>query len=139
MKTIALLLGMFITSLVAQAQDTDGITLTLTIENIISSEGNVLTALHSEETFMKGPGIQNKMEKAKKGSISVEFKNIAPGTYALSALHDENENQKMDFEDNGMPKEKYAMSGTNNKMGPPSFSDVNFEVGEEDMNIHLKF
>ena len=59
MKTLALLISLLITALIANAQDTKGVTLTVTIENVASNEGQILTALHTQDTFMKGPGIQN--------------------------------------------------------------------------------
>ncbi len=139
MKTIALLLGMLISSFIAKAQDSEGITISVTIENVMNSEGDILVALHSQDTFMKGLGIQNLKENAEKGEITFSFTNVQPGTYAISSLHDLNKNQQMDFEDNGMPKEDYAMSGSSSPMGPPTFEDVKFEVKEEDMELKLRF
>ena len=110
MKTLALILSLFISGIIANAQDTKGITLKVTIENVLSDEGQILAALHTQDTFMRGPGIQNFKSEAKTGSISFVFLDVKPGTYAISSLHDENENQRMDFHDSGMPKEKYYMS-----------------------------
>jgi uncharacterized protein (DUF2141 family) len=139
MKTLALILSLFISGIIANAQDTKGITLKVTIENVLSDEGQILAALHTQDTFMRGQGIQNFKLEAKTGSISFVFLNVKPGTYAISSLHDENENQRMDFHDSGMPKEKYAMSGNEMTMGPPSFKDVKFEVNDEDFELKLRF
>ena len=139
MKTLALILSLFISGIIANAQDTKGITLKVTIENVLSDEGQILAALHTQDTFMRGQGIQNFKLEAKTGSISFVFLNVKPGTYAISSLHDENENQRMDFHDSGMPKEKYAMSGNEMAMGPPSFKDVKFEVNDEDFELKLRF
>jgi uncharacterized protein (DUF2141 family) len=139
MKTLALILSLFISGIIANAQDTKGITLKVTIENVLSDEGQILAALHTQDTFMQGPGIQNFKREAKTGSISFVFLDVKPGTYAISSLHDTNENQRMDFQDSGMPKENYAMSGNEMIMGPPTFQDVKFEVNDEDFELKLHF
>ena len=139
MKTLALILGLLITGIIANAQDAKGITIKVTIENVLSDEGQILAALHTQDTFMKGAGIQSFSSEAKTGSISFAFEDVKPGIYAISSLHDANENQRMDFQDSGMPKENYAMSGNEMIMGPPTFQDVKFEVGKEDLELNLRF
>lgn len=139
MKTLALLISLLITALIANAQDTKGVTLTVTIENVASNEGQILTVLHTQDTFMKGPGIQNFKREAKPGSISFVFEDVKPGTYAISSMHDINVNQRMDFQDNGMPKESYAMSGSEIIIGPPTFQDVKFEVDGNDLELNLRY
>jgi uncharacterized protein (DUF2141 family) len=139
MKTLALILSLIISGIIANAQDTKGITVKVTIENVLSDEGQILAALHTQDTFMRGPGIQNFQSKAKTGSISFVFEDVKPGTYAISSLHDANENQRMDFQDSGMPKEDYVMSGNEMIMGPPTFQDVKFEVVSEDLELNLRF
>ncbi len=121
------------------AQENEGITLTVVIENVLNDEGYVLSALHSQETFMKAEGLETRKDKAKKGPLTLTFTNIKPGTYAISILHDENENNRMDFEANGMPKENYAMSQNSMLMGPPTFDDVKFAVEDADMEMAIRF
>lgn len=139
MKTLALILGLLISGIIANAQDAKGITIKVTIENVLSDEGQILAALHTQDTFMRSAGIQNFNSDAKTGSISFVFEDVKPGSYAISSLHDANENQRMDFQDNGMPKEQYAMSGNEMIMGPPTFQDVKFEVSTEDLELELRF
>ncbi|MGB5428766.1 DUF2141 domain-containing protein [Eudoraea sp.] len=139
MKTLALILGLLISGIIANAQDAKGITIKVTIENVLSDEGQILAALHTQDTFMKGAGIQSFGAEAKTGSISFTFEDVKPGTYAISTLHDANENQRMDYQDSGMPNENYAMSGNEMIMGPPTFQDVKFEVGNEDLELKLRF
>lgn len=121
------------------AQENEGITLTVVIENVLNDEGYVLSALHSQETFMKADGLETRKDKAEKGPLTLTFTNIKPGTYAISILHDENENNRMDFEANGMPKENYAMSQNSMLMGPPTFDDVKFAVEDADMEMAIRF
>ena len=139
MKTLALLISLLITALIANAQDTESVTLTVTIENVQSNEGQILAELHTQETFMRGPGIQQFMSNAKTGSISFVFEDVKPGTYAISTMHDINENQQMDYDYLGMPSEKYGMSNNERSMGPPTFEDAQFEVAEENLEINIRF
>ena len=116
-----------------------GVDITVTIENVTSDEGKVLISLHTADTFMKGEGIDSQESTIKDGKVSFTFKNVAPGSYALMALHDANDNKQMDFEANGMPKESYGMSGNDMSFGPPTFDGAKFEVKGEDLSFDIRF
>ena len=118
---------------------TSGVTVTVTLENVLNDEGEILAALHTSESFMKGPGVANFKTEAKKGTLTFSFDNVAPGTYAVSVLHDLNSNQRMDFQPGGMPKEPYAMSGNDMSMGPPSFESAEFQVGKDPVHLRIRF
>ncbi|GMN09296.1 DUF2141 domain-containing protein [Croceitalea sp. MTPC9] len=138
MKNLVLALGIFLIAFSVKAQEKT-VTLKVTLENVMNDNGNVLASLHTNETFMKGAGIVNLAEKAKKGSISFTIENVKPGSYAIMVLHDENNNQRMDYEANGMPKENYGMSNNEMTMGPPTFADAKFEVADEDLELTIRF
>lgn len=138
MKTVGLILGLAFTTMVSQAQDTTGVDITVVIENVLSNQGKVVGSLHIQETFMKGHGIQNIVVDAVTGEQSITFKNVAPGTFALLFLHDKNENNRMDFDTNGMPKESFATSG-DMAYGPPSFEASKFEVADTDLEVRIRF
>jgi uncharacterized protein (DUF2141 family) len=56
-----------------------------------------------------------------------EFAEVGPGEYAVSVLHDENGNGKMDTDWMGIPKEGYgATRDARGSMGPPKFRDAAF-------------
>jgi uncharacterized protein (DUF2141 family) len=58
-----------------------------------------------------------------------EFANIAPGTYAVMAMHDENGNGKMDKNLLGMPMEGYiASNNIRHAISPPRFQEAAFIV-----------
>ena len=57
------------------------------------------------------------------------FENIEKGTYGFTLFHDVNDNEKLDTNFIGIPKEPYAFS--NNKrgsFGPPKYEDVQFDL-----------
>lgn len=139
MKTFVFLLGLLLSNLTIIAQDSTGVTLTVTVENVLNENGQILAGLHTSETFMKGRGVANFKGKAAKGEVTFTFNNVAPGAYAISVMHDENNNMQMDREANGMPKESYGISGNDMTMGPPSFEDAKFEVTDKDLELRIRF
>ena len=139
MKTVVLFFSLLLSISLIHAQEEKGVTVTVTIENVLNDEGTVLASLHTSDTFMRGGGIVDLAEKAKKGPITLTFENVVPGTYAVMAMHDANDNKRMDYESNGMPKESYGMSGNDMAMGPPNFDMAKFEVNGEDLNLNIRF
>ena len=71
-----------------------------------------------------------------------DFENIAPGTYALAIVHDENMNGKLDTNWLGIPTEGYAFSNDAKALlGPPSFSAASFSynTGNLEMTISMHY
>ena len=120
-------------------QQAEGVTLTVTLENVLSDQGDILAALHGPDTFMKGPGLRNFKSEARQGALTFTFEDVPPGRYAVSVLHDRNSNQRMDFDPSGMPQEPYGMSGNDMRMGPPTFEGAAFEVGSEPVALSIRF
>ena len=139
MKTVAKLIVFILSITFSNAQEIKGQTITVTINNVVNNNGKVIFGLHTAETFMKGAGIQNAECKIEDGKVTVTFKNVTPGTYAIMVLHDENNNNRMDVQDNGMPKENYATSSKTTSFGPPEFAASKFEVAGEDLDIKIRF
>ena len=71
-------------------------------------------------------------------SSEISFDSIFPGKYAIQFFHDENKNQKMDFNLIGIPKEKFGSSNDVKQiLGPPKFEKMLFEI-YEDKKIIMK-
>ena len=139
MKTLSLFITLILSTTLSFAQGTKGQDITVTVENIANNRGHVVVALHSADTFMKSDGLQKAELKVKDGKVVATFKNVTPGNYALLALHDENDNKRMDFEPNGMPMESFGLSNNPMLMGPPNFSDGKFEVTDKNVELTIKF
>lgn len=139
MKTIKLFIILLFVGFISNAQEekTEKYTVTVTIENILNDKGTILTGLHNAETFMKSKGLQNAQSKIKGKSVTVVFKDVTAGEYAIMTMHDENDNKRMDME-NGMPKENYGMSG-GTSFGPPTFGDAKFKVTDKNLDILIRF
>ncbi len=139
MKTLALFIAFLISNFFVQAQDEPtGITITVTVPNVTSSEGEVLFGLYDENTFMKAAPIQGEKSSIKDGIAKITFKNVPEGIFAISCFHDKNGNNRMDFEENGMPKESYGVSNNNMSYGPPIWTDAKFEVGNENLDFEIR-
>lgn len=102
----------------------------VTITKLQNNNGVVLVSL-----FKDGSGYPDKPEKAygKEKAYIVEknatiiFKSVPPGSYAIAILHDENNNQKMDKNVLGIPKEGYGFSNNASApFGPPSYKKASF-------------
>jgi len=139
MKKLLFTITVLAMTLTMNAQENEGITLTVIIENVLNDDGHILSGLHTTDTFMRAEGIKTSKNKAETGELVLTFENIQPGDYAFSILHDANDNNRMDFATNGMPTEDYAMSGNSMPMGPPTFNDAKFTVTSEDMELRLRF
>ncbi len=111
---------------------------TVTVVNVLSDTGEVKFAFYTEENFRKVPLYANSAT-IKNGKSTVVFENVPAGEYAVLCFHDENENNRMDFYENGMPKESYGTSNNIMTFGPPEFENSKFVVSENDLTLEIKF
>jgi len=142
MQHLILALSLLISSMIFAQTSTnkleEGISVTALVVNALSDKGTVKFAFYNEENFMKQP-IYSKSASVVNGKSTVVFDNIPQGIYAIICFHDENGNNRMDFEENGMPKESYGSSNNMMNFGPPEFDNTKFEVTTEDLTLEIKF
>ncbi len=96
------------------------------VQNVKSSEGTISVAVYNtSEGFLKFEYVYMKEScVAKKGSTFLTINNIPEGTYALAVFHDENDNEELDTNWLGIPKEAVGFSNAKMKtFGPPDFED----------------
>ena len=83
-----------------------------------------------------------KVVKVEDKEMQITFADIKPGNYAVSVLHDENQNKDLDQGKLGIPKEGYGFSNNvMGVMGPPSFRKARFRVpaGKSSITIKMKY
>lgn len=103
-------------------------TVEVTVTKVRPGKGNIRVGLFTEGNFMGTP-VEGKEVKAVGESVSLKFENVAEGDYAISVIHDANENGDLDTNKLGIPKEGFAFShDVMGKKGPPSFQKAKFEV-----------
>lgn len=119
-KLIAL--SLLLTCICLQQAGAAGSSVTLTIDDVRSSKGHVLSSLCADRSqFMRGCATAVSRDAAVQGTMKIVFKNIVPGTYAISVFQDENDNDRYDYPDEG-----YAIG--NDAPYPPNFDAASIEV-----------
>lgn len=113
----------------------------LTFENVRSARGILRLCLSRNPAHYPdcSGDPQARQVNIPAGRGSFRFDNLPQGTYALTALHDENGNGKLDTF-LGIPREGFAFS--NNPrigFGPPSYQKVRFSIGSARALIRLQF
>lgn len=116
--------------------------ITVTVDGIANAQGTVMVGLYNKAgEFPKGKRIADQEAPAAKGAVTVVFKDVPAGQYALSAFHDVNKNHRLDVNMQGIPTEPVGSSrDAIGNMGPPKFEDAVFTVGSAALaqTIHVK-
>lgn len=116
--------------------------LTVKVSELRNSDGVVQFAL-----FAAAEGYPKEGDKAvRKGSAPITEKTatfkidgLAPGNYALSLIHDENKNEKLDTGLFGIPTEGVgASNNAKGSFGPPKFEDAKFDVETKPVTQDIK-
>jgi uncharacterized protein (DUF2141 family) len=132
-----LLVPIFLFAVKAMAQQT----LTVQITNIKNDEGQIAVALYNSEKDFMQTRYQGKITKASKGEVEVVFEDLPAGTYALSVMHDANQNGKLDYRSVGIPKEGFGFSNNPvGKLGLPPYEKAKIEIPPvQKIQITLKY
>jgi uncharacterized protein (DUF2141 family) len=115
------------------------------ISGLRNDKGQVLCALFSlADAFPTKPdkAVARLTAKIAERQATCDFTAIALGTYAVSVVHDENSNGKLDRNFIGMPREGVGSSNdAKGHMGPPKFSAAAFryEGGRLTLKIHVNY
>lgn len=137
MKKIIVSFAFFtIATITSFAQET--FNLTVNISGLSSDKGQVLVGLYDNESDFLKKQLKGEIVKVKDNKTVAIFKNVPKGEYAVSFVHDENSNNKMDTNFVGIPKEDYGCSNNaKGFMGPPKYKDAKFNL-TEDKVIEIK-
>lgn len=115
------------------------------VSSLRNDKGQVLCALFSSaEAFPKKAekAVARLTAKISQQQAVCDFTGVALGTYAVSVVHDENSNGKLDTNFIGMPGEGVGASNdAKGHMGPPKFAAASFryEGGRFELKIHVKY
>ncbi|MGE0257350.1 MAG: DUF2141 domain-containing protein [Alphaproteobacteria bacterium] len=113
----------------------------VTITGLKSNEGGVYVGLYATPSkFLNGTQVDvMKKVRASTAPITVVFDNLRPGTYAVGAYHDENNNDHLDTNFLGLPTEGYALSnGVRAVMSKPTFQQAAFTVDDSGAAVTLQ-
>lgn len=114
------------------------------VEGLRSQKGIIRACLTSNPKFFphcdKDKGSHKLNTPTPQGAL-LRFTNVTPGTYAITLLHDENGNARLDTM-LGIPKEGVGFSNNPRLIaGPPKFAAVQFAVKDAPVaaTIRLKY
>jgi len=101
----------------------------VTITDIDNDEGMLYVGLYSSEDTFLSKLYKGTRSEIKEGKVVVRLKDIPEGTYAVTVFHDENNNQKLDTNFIGIPKEDTGCSNNaKGFMSAPKWEDAKFEL-----------
>lgn len=116
--------------------------LVLVAQNLRNDTGSVsFLVFDKAQGFPSDPG-QARFRgtvKPKEGRARLTLDKVPQGTYAVAALHDENENGKLDRNWLGAPTEGYGAS--NNpppRNGPPRFDESKFVIDNTQKSVNIR-
>jgi len=97
----------------------------------VGPKGKVNVAVCDRARFLKDCAYSASVA-AQPGTTTVTVPNVPPGTWAVLAYQDENDNGKLDRNLIGIPSENYGFSrDAAGRFGPPKFDEAAIEVGDE--------
>ena len=106
-------------------------TLSVDVRGVKNSDGKISVAVYNNsEGFLKFDQVyKTDSAKAKKGITHLKIENLPEGEYALAIFHDENNNDELDTNWLGIPKEDVGFSNARMKtFGPPSFKECSIPL-----------
>ncbi|MEI6847383.1 MAG: DUF2141 domain-containing protein [Chlorobiaceae bacterium] len=116
--------------------------ITVHVKGLKNSNGMLGIALYTaKKGFPDKPeyAFATLVNKCSSSSNEAAFKNIPYGTYAVSVLHDENSNGKMDKTFIGIPKEGFGVSNNPKiRRGPPSFDEALFSFNSQQLDLTIE-
>lgn len=111
--------------------------LTVRVEGLRSTEGQLLVAVSGSPQAWDG-GAENAAARAVAvdgDAVELVFPGLAPGRYAVQALHDGNGNGRMDSNVLGMPIEGYGFSNNPQVMRKATFEEAALTLDEPGQRI----
>lgn len=137
MKSFVLII---IVSLFYSVTSAQAYKLTIKIEGIKNTKGNLLIGLYDNGSNFpdKKYALAGKILPIKGKSAVYTFENLKPGKYAVAIIHDEDNDGAITTNFIGIPKESFGFS--NNVIGtfgPPSFEKASLQL-KEDLIITIK-
>jgi len=139
MKFLVLIFLVSIFTVSLSAQDKKA-TLTVELKNV-KIEGTLYLTLYNKDDGYPTDSTKafaKNMKKVTAVTEKVVFKDIPFGTYAVSVWHDQNDNQKMEKNLIGIPKEGMGVSNdAKGNTGPPKFKDAKFVIDKEKTEISI--
>ncbi|MBB4658344.1 DUF2141 domain-containing protein [Parvularcula dongshanensis] len=109
----------------------EGATVTVTINGVQPDAGEVYVALQTAQGFLKNEGEYTETATATGSTVTVNFDDVEPGSYAVAAFQDTDGNGELAM-GTPTPTEPWGLSGYSG--GRPDFNSAMIDVGEMGAN-----
>ena len=119
-------------------------TLTIKVVGARNANGKIYVALFQDPTGFPEKGsaaLRREQADIDRQTLSAQvvFRDVPQGVYAVSVLHDENSNGKLDKNFFGIPEEGYGASNNPGKrMRAPNFDEAKFSMSSTDQTLQIK-
>lgn len=115
--------------------------LSVEVDGVKTSTGKISVAVYNQsDGFLKFDKVfKADSVKAKKGTTKLLIDDLPQGQYALAIFHDENDNDELDTNWLGIPKEDVGFSNAKMKtFGPPSFKECAIDLQKDsEIKVHI--
>lgn len=119
--------------------------LTIRIAGIRSAEGTIRVCVFPSPSGFpdctRNAGVERRSLPARAGTVQAVL-TVPPGTYAVTAFHDERNAGKLETNVFGMPRSGVGASNDPvTRLGPPSFAEAAIKVAERraDVTVTLRY
>jgi uncharacterized protein (DUF2141 family) len=131
MKKLFLTITIILTGVFSTNAQEETFDLTVNVSGLSSNKGTLMVGVYNSKKGFLNTRFKGEFVKIENKKSMVVFKNLPKGEYAVSFVHDENNNKKMDTNFLGIPNEDYGCSNNaTGFMGPPKYDDAKFQLTE---------
>lgn len=114
--------------------------ITFAVNDLRSDRGALRCGLYADaDNWLDGDPRAGARALIRGGAATCVFRGIAPGTYAIAALHDEDDDGEMDKNLLGLPEEGHTASN-NAQEGAltPDWDDARFDYRGGELHLHAR-
>jgi uncharacterized protein (DUF2141 family) len=101
----------------------EGLKVGVTIDKLLSKEGSLIVMLNEDAATFPQTAKRTAILPLAGGMTEIEFRHLKPGTYAVSVVHDLN--------DNGKYERGEGFAATNSDVSPPSFAASAMQIDKD--------
>jgi uncharacterized protein (DUF2141 family) len=116
--------------------------LTLAVEGLRNLKGQVCVSVFNSSQGFPTQGanaVRQKCVKITDQQLTIQFDGLAPGTYAVAVLHDENSDGQANRNVLGIPNEGFGFSQNPRIVaGPPKFGDAAVLVAGRNTEVQIQ-
>ncbi len=136
-QTLAILLWLFVSQLPAASPR-----LWVELDGLQSRPGMLKLAVYQGEANWMSPSqaVLTQAVRLAGGKSQTVQLSLLPGEYAISVVHDENNNNRMDMKWLPYPRPGEGVGVSNNveRMGPPRYDEARFDFTEDGQQISIQ-